>query len=395
MLPSAVHLTFSSHCPKSRRLLSCYFCLYWTGVVCHQRRQSRSPSLTAPSSAQVLLRSLVSNTIFFNTLDNLRGLAGEPVVIRIGANSEDRTNFDPSVSVQPVLMNVDVCNSEFLELSTMVPCLGITSHLGGQFNLATASLEATAIANAFASLPFNDLDVTLEAIEVGNEADLYISNRVRDSSFDVQQYVSQWTAFTENVTAAVNDVLGKRVPLQGAAFAEPSHTAAYIVPCGFADQAVCSRPSLVQSCHGLLQDHYSGSFCAGTHGVLQDFISKSGTGATPRAGAALWGLDFALLAGQLGITRVYFQNLGHKYNFPLASHIQSLYYAGIIAAEAIGPSVLTRVFELEIKDTRVFGHVFFEGPAVFIVLDTFTSGQTYETADGKVAGTLATKPCLA
>ncbi|KAH8981579.1 hypothetical protein EDB86DRAFT_2775885, partial [Lactarius hatsudake] len=53
----------------------------------------------------------------------------------------------------------------------------------GQLHLAAASLEATPIANAFASRPFKYLDVTLEAIEVGNEANLYISNGARNSSF--------------------------------------------------------------------------------------------------------------------------------------------------------------------------------------------------------------------
>ena len=34
------------------------------------------------------------------------------------------------------------------------------------------------------------------------------------------------------------------------------------------------------------------------------------------AGAALWGLDYALFAGQLGIARLYFhQGIGYKYNF--------------------------------------------------------------------------------
>jgi hypothetical protein len=73
--------------------------------------------LTASASAPLLSRSLVSfsieqdrwgdwvgqgagNPFFFNTLDNLKQLTGEPARIRIGANSEDRTNFNPSVQVR-------------------------------------------------------------------------------------------------------------------------------------------------------------------------------------------------------------------------------------------------------------------------------------------------------
>ncbi|KAI9450139.1 hypothetical protein BJY52DRAFT_1155314 [Lactarius psammicola] len=523
--------------PPRRAQLLLLLVLNWTCLSSAQAVTVTIP-LTAPPSAQALSRSLVSfsleqdrwvdwigrgtrNPFFFNTLDNLKKLAGEPARIRIGGNSEDHTNFDPSVQFS---------DSEFPKISTTVPYPEATEnivgdnfyHLAsllppgtrvtwgvnfGQLNVTAASLEATAIANAFASQPFKDSDVTLEAIEIGNEADLYIKNGARNSSFNVQKYVSQWTTFAEKVTTAANGVFQTRVPLQGAAFAESSHRPT----AGFSPQAIFQSgilsspagsqiklcvPDLLNSynfhhpCRSISQHHYSGSFCTGTLGVLRDLMSKSGIrsnltafapdiaavhqrglvyvlgetnsyachgapGVSNTAGAALWGLDYALFAGQLGITRVYFhQGIGYKYSFvqpttltrsildgsrlpqPLAPHIQPLYYAGIIAAEAIGPSGLTRITELKINDSRVSGYAFFEGTALvralFINLNVFTSatrgsvhidlnlsgsgehpttvtikrlsvptanatkgviwgGQTYETTDGKVAGTLATK----
>lgn len=79
--------------------------------------------LTAPSSAPLYSRSLVSfsieqdrwtdwvgqgegNSFFFNTLNNLKQLTGEPARIRIGGDSEDRTNFNPSVNVWLFLSSV-------------------------------------------------------------------------------------------------------------------------------------------------------------------------------------------------------------------------------------------------------------------------------------------------
>ena len=62
----------------------------------------------------------------------------------------------------------------------------------GQNNLTAAFLEASAIANASTSTAFRDARITLEAIEIGNEADLYTSNGARNSSFNVQQYVTQY-----------------------------------------------------------------------------------------------------------------------------------------------------------------------------------------------------------
>lgn len=70
----------------------------------------------APSSAPAISPSLISlsleqdlwtdwsgstsrNEFFFNTLDNLKQITGQPPHIRIGANSEDHTDFNPNVQV--------------------------------------------------------------------------------------------------------------------------------------------------------------------------------------------------------------------------------------------------------------------------------------------------------
>ncbi len=108
---------------------------------------------------------------------------------------------------------------------------------------------------------------------------------------------------------------------------------------------------LIHPLRRISQHHYSGSFCSGNNGILQDLMSKArirgnltgfaadiaavkqtgltyvlgetnsfschgAPGVSNTAGAALWGLDYALFAGQLGITRLYFhQGIGYKYNF--------------------------------------------------------------------------------
>jgi hypothetical protein len=62
----------------------------------------------------------------------------------------------------------------------------------GKNDAQTAVQEATAIANAFVSAPFKKASILLEAIEIGNEADLYGNNGVRDNTWNVQQYVTQY-----------------------------------------------------------------------------------------------------------------------------------------------------------------------------------------------------------
>ncbi|KAI0293794.1 glycoside hydrolase family 79 protein [Russula brevipes] len=474
--------------------------------------------LTPPSSAPVISRSLISfsleqdrwsewigqspgNPFFLNTLNNLKALTGEPARIRIGGNSVDRTNFNPSVQVCSVPhlfgdqfpaisstvpypeATVNVVGANFYALASSLPS-GSSVVWGvnfGQNNLTAAFLEATAIANAFASTSFQNSKITLEAIEIGNEADLYTSNGLRDGSFNVQKYVTQWTTFAENVTTTVNKILATKVPLQGAAFAGSSHAGTT----GFSPQAIFQNNILSSSAGSQIklisQHHYSGSFCSGTASLLQDLMSKASIrdnlkafapdiaavqqkgltyvlGETnsfaDTAGAAVWGLDYALYAAQLGITRVYFhQGIGFKYNFiqpisltrsildgsqlaqSLPPHIQPLYYAAIIAAEAIGPSGSTHIVELTLNSTQISGYAVYESSAlvraVFINSVAFTSGtrgsahlaldfsgtgkrptsavvkrlsiptanatkgvtwggQTYETQDGKVAGSLST-----
>lgn len=65
---------------------------------------------------------------------------------------------------------------------------------------------------------------------------------------------------------------------------------------------------------------------------------------------------------------------------PQPPHIQPLYYAAIIAAEAIGPSGSTQAIELDIGSSHVSGYAFFDGGklarAVFINLRAFTGAAT-------------------
>ncbi|KAI0249844.1 hypothetical protein BJV78DRAFT_1223807 [Lactifluus subvellereus] len=475
--------------------------------------------LTAPGNAQGVSRSLFSfsieqdrwidwigqgpaNPFFFNTLNNLKQIAHEPPRIRIGADSEDRTTFDPAVQAAqnnfPAFSaNVpypeatdNVVGNNFYQLASLLPP-GTPVIWGVNFaknDVPTAVQEATAIANAFMSPAFKKSSIMLEAVEMGNEADLYANNGLRDNTWNIQTYVTQWTAMAEAVTTAVNKILGVKVPLQGAGFATSSHNAGGFSPQGMFQNGILTSAAGEQI-KLISQHHYSGTFCTGNLDVLQNLMSKANIranlgpfapdiaavqqqgltyilgetnsyachgapGVSNTAGAALWGLDYALFAAQMGVERLYFhQGIGYKYNFvqpialtrsildgtalaqPLPPHIQPLYYAAVIAAEAIGPLGITRVVELDVNNAQISGYAFFEGNslsrAVFINLNAFMNGnrgfqhltfnfagvgtqptsviikrlflptadatqgvtwggQTYETQDGKVAGNLAT-----
>ncbi|KAJ7127152.1 glycoside hydrolase family 79 protein [Mycena epipterygia] len=390
------------------------------------------------------------NSFFFNTLDNLVALTGSDPTIRIGADSEDHTNFNafvqfvqqafppPTTTVPyPEATNI-VAGPGFYQAAQFLPSgTGVTwgVNFGGK-NLTATFLETQAIIKAFSSPALVNAGITLDFLELGNEADLYNSNGLRASTYNVAQYTAEWITFATNMTQTAN-LAASDTKIWGGAFAGSSHTTTGFSPQGiFANNILTSTPG--RFIDTISQHHYSGSFCSGNEGLLQDLMTKATirsnlSSFTPdiqatqdrgldyvlgetnsyschgapnvsnTAGAALWTLDYALFASQLGISRVYFhEGIGYKYNLiqpavltrstldgsplavPLQPHVQPQYYAAIIAAEAIGDSGNTRALELSINNTRISGYAFYESGAlkraVFINSLAFLQGSTNRTS---------------
>ena len=95
-------------------LLSSLLPVVVLGVGSHVLAVSVSISLSAPSAAPSIAPSLIGlsleqdrwldwsgntsrNNFFFNTLNNIVGITGQAPHIRIGANSEDHTTFNPNI----------------------------------------------------------------------------------------------------------------------------------------------------------------------------------------------------------------------------------------------------------------------------------------------------------
>ncbi|KAJ7773034.1 glycoside hydrolase family 79 protein [Mycena metata] len=408
-----------------------------------------SPSLVSLSIEQDRWPEWVGtsskNQFFLNTLNNLKTITGAPPDIRIGANSEDKTNFSPEVKYNedifpaptaivpyPEALNITVGNGYYLIASHLPRGTHVTWGVNfGQFNITAAVLEATAIMNAFRSPPFQAAGVTLDFLEIGNEADLYVNNGLRPASFTSSEYVQQWTTFATNVSEAVN-LSGTNTKFLIGSFAGSSSK-----PTGFSPQAIYAE-GVQDSAPGKLiatfsEHHYSGSFCTGNGGLLQDLMTKAtirsnltiystdiaathaqnldyilgetnsyachgAPGVSNSAGAALWALDYALFAPQIGISK----GIGFKYSFlqpvalnrsildgsplatPLPPHVQPLYYSAIIAAELRGCKDKAQISEIAVNDTRIAGYAAFEGGelvrAVFINLQAFLQGSTNRTS---------------
>ncbi|TDL25602.1 glycoside hydrolase family 79 protein [Rickenella mellea] len=420
--------------------------------------------LSVPSSAASLNPSLLSfsieqdrwadwagttskNGFFLNTLHNLEQRTGHAPSLRIGADSEDHTNFDPSVEFSEAVFPAFSATTPYPEASNVVvgdKYYQIISHLPkgtsviwgvnfGQNNLTAAFLEAQSIQNAFSTKAVKEAKVKLDFIEIGNEADLYHSNGDRPGTWNIAEYTKEWTAFAQNISAAAGISSNSSTKFIGGGFLGSGHSSNSFSPQGlFASGILNSTEG--QLITSISQHHYSGSFCSGSAGLLQDLMTKSSIrgnlnpfvpdiaatralgldyvlgetnsyachgapGVSNTAGAALWTLDYMLFSAQLGISKVYFhQGVGYKYNMiqpatltrsiidgstldtPLDPHVQPQYYAGLIANEAIGKSGSSKIVELNINDTRVSGYAFFEHEnlkhAVLINSEAFTTSST-------------------
>jgi hypothetical protein len=338
-----------------------------------------SLSLTTPANSPTLSKSLVSisleqdrwpewagtasrNQFFYNTFDNIRAITGSPPDVRIGANSEDHTNFDSSVqyshaifpaptniSPYPEATNITVGDGFYELAKYLVQGTHVTYGVNfGQKNLTAAFLQAKSIVKAFSTPAVKAADIVLDFIEIGNEPDLYRNNGLRSSNYSVSDYIPEWIEFAKNVSAAAGITASSHTKLLGGSFAGNGHAA------GFYPQALFNGGLLNDPAGKLIstisQHRYSGSFCTGSGALLQSLMTKSSIrgnttafaqdakdtkaqglryilgetnslschgapGVSNTAGAALWAIDYVLSAVKVGAEQVFFHDgIGFKYN---------------------------------------------------------------------------------
>ncbi|KAL5480158.1 hypothetical protein ACEPAI_1428 [Sanghuangporus weigelae] len=137
--------------------------------------------------------------------------------IRIGADSADHTDFnqhikyvetifpDPSAPIPyPEASNITVGAKYYTLASHLPPGTHVIWGVNfGSDNVTAAFLEARAIKTAFDSDTLAGKSITLEAIEIGNEPDIYGFTGHRDpATWTIEEYVKEWTTFAKNVAIA-------------------------------------------------------------------------------------------------------------------------------------------------------------------------------------------------
>ncbi|KAJ6557288.1 glycoside hydrolase family 79 protein [Mycena vulgaris] len=411
------------------------------GFLARAQTLSVSVPLSAPPGAATLSPTLFSlsieqdtwtdwagidtpNTFLTNVLDNLKQRTGEPPWFRIGADSEDRTNFNPDIQYSQTVSSTPSIATPYPEAAAVVVGDGfyqIADHLPAgtrvvwgvnlrSKNTTAAVLEALSIKKAFDSHAMKAAGVTLEFIEVGNEPDGYGDKLgYNTSTWTVEKFVAQWIEFAANVSLAGVVEPGPGPKFFGPSFAGVSHAAESFSALGVFTQGIQETPpgsllrtfsqhhyqcgageiltDIVQKAHirGNLTDLLPDIAVVRSHGldyVLGETNSCFGHGAVNTSnvgGIATWTLDYLLFAAQVGVSRAFFhQGVGYKYNaiqpvtltrstidgsplsVPLPPHVQPAYYAALVAAEAIGASGASTSVELDIDDDDVSGYAFYE-----------------------------------
>ena len=133
------------------------------------------------------------NSIYRQLLTNLTAYGSGPINLRIGGNSTDNTVEPTSTTVEPFVEIVQAVGAHFN--------LGVNL---GSSNVNLATDQAKAYVN---QMPAGSLD----AIEIGNEPDLYIKNGIRPAGYTVQDYFSEfqtWRASIEPVIAGGTKLMG-------------------------------------------------------------------------------------------------------------------------------------------------------------------------------------------
>jgi glycosyl hydrolase family 79 len=165
-----------------------------------------------------------TNTIYRQLLQNLMLNTSYPFLIRIGGGSTDSTGEPDDRTIPP-----------FSELAN---AMGVHFTLGvnlGEDNVSLATDQAKAYMSQMPS-------GSVEALEIGNEPDTYVSLGYRPSTYNFTDYHSDFTKWSQNITPA----LSSPIKYMGPAWANISSL----------DQDLSGFEQAEQQNVGLVSEHY-------------------------------------------------------------------------------------------------------------------------------------------
>lgn len=364
----------------------------------------------AYSLEPVWTEDYISSNLTRNLMKVIANITGKPPSFRIGGTTADQTYYHPELNVSSVaLPNTTVTNTFnishvwFEQWSSYFP-------QGTDF-LYTLNLRdnSSSWANAVqeASAAYNVLGDKLKLFEIGNEIDHFINKGWRPRNWDVAMYIQQWRNVSDHIAQSSWYTAAKHPPkFQAAVFADPPWVpdqqdeiddfdiinltragltehdkigtyAVHLYPQSTCDTARWYRLSLnLLSNHSVLWHNVSqyvpqvaAADKAGIPLVFGETNSAScsgRSGISDTFGAALWNVDYVLLAASIGMPKVYF-HLGanaeyssfvplpyeHK-NESLQAGIRSLFYGHYFMAHVLASEKRQRVAQIPTANTSDF-----------------------------------------
>lgn len=124
------------------------------------------------------------DSTFQQLLNNLTAYNAGPLSIRVAGDSIDTGTIN-STTVQPFAQLAQSTNVHYI--------------LGLNLDLQTPSLTQSQAQAYAAGVPNSSID----AFEIGNEPDNYVSNGARGSNYGVQPYLTEWASYQQAVVSAV------------------------------------------------------------------------------------------------------------------------------------------------------------------------------------------------
>jgi len=168
-----------------------------TGVLATSQINPTAPTMTVPPSfmgmsfdwntAESWFGSTTSGAdpIIQQLLSNLMAYSTAPFQIRISGDSYDMTGTLNSTTVVPFAQLAQNMNVHYI--------------LGLNLDLDSLSLTQSQASTYAAAVPNNAID----AFEIGNEPDNYVSNGARGNNYGIQPYLTERSTFMQGVEAAV------------------------------------------------------------------------------------------------------------------------------------------------------------------------------------------------
>ncbi|TIA63479.1 hypothetical protein D6C76_09802 [Aureobasidium pullulans] len=364
----------------------------------------------AYSLEPVWTQDYISSNLTRNLMNVIADITGKPPTFRVGGNTGDQTYYHPELNVSAVALPNTTVTNTFNISNAWFEQWGSYFPQGTDF-LYTLNLKdnSSAWANAVqeAAAAYSVLGDKLKLFELGNEIDHFINKGWRPSTWDVAMYIQQWRNISDQIVHSSWYEAADRPPkFQAAVFADPPWVpdqqdeiddfdiinltragltehdkigsyAVHLYPQSTCDTTRWYRLSLdLLSNHSVLWHNVSqyvpqvaAADKAGIPLVFGETNSAScsgRSGISDTFGAALWNVDYVLLAASIGMPKVYF-HLGanaeyssfvplpyqHK-NESLSAGIRSLFYGHYFTAHVLASDTQQRIAQIPSANTSDF-----------------------------------------